>query len=268
MPTLEDYEYQFGDGEFSVRLNETTDELPYWDVYRVGGLDIPSFRTIIQEIDGKHGADVYARFLGPRAIVVEGILLAEADDIETQLDLLKDSLFDIEDGFESRKFYWKHPGVVQRYCTGKTVGFTSDVAVGRRTGKMPFVLSILCEDPITYFDNEDLEMTNATNNQLVNDGNVDTGIRTVFQDGTLSGTTTIKDVTNGDEVTFAVSMIGGDKVEVDTGLRRIQKNNVDVTASVISDEWFLNKSHGENQVIKVTWTGTADVKVQHKSGWW
>ena len=269
MPTLDDYEYQFGDIASSVKLNKINAVYPQpiWDVVRVTGLDMPPFRQIVHEIDGQHGADVFARYLGPRTIIVDGVLYALADEIDEQIDQMKDSLFDTIN-FESQNFYFKHPGIAQRYCAGKAVGFTADVDTGRRTGRCVYQLRILCEDPLTYIQNPLIEIGNGPAEPLINDGNVDTGIKVVFRNGTLSGTTTIRDDTNDVELTFSATATASDRIEVDTRKRRIQKNNNDITGSVIDANWWLNKSKGGAQDIIVTWTGDASVDVLHWSGWW
>lgn len=268
MPTLDDYEYQFGDGAYSVKLNKWNPDPgeSFWDVEKVQGLDMPPFQQIIQDVDGTHGADVFARYLGPRTIIIDGTLYAFGD-MEDQIDLMKDSLIDV-DGFAPRNFYFKHPGKDQRYCAGKAIGFDFDIDTGRRTNRCKYQVRIICEDPITYIDNTDLVMVSGVSQSLINVGNIDTFIRIVINGGTLSGTTTITDVTNSKDISFALDMVDGDKIEVDTGKHRIQKNDVDHTDALIDDDWFLNLSHGEAQDISVTWTGTADVTVQHKSGWW
>lgn len=259
-PALSDYQYQFKDT--GLLLNGNT-ALPFFDVEKVTGLDLPDTDPNIDDSDGQHGGTVYVNYVKPRTVVVEGTLYASPATIESTVDSCIGNF--IPDNTLA-PFYFKHPGVSQRYVNAKAIAFKSDIDALRRIGTGAFQIQLVAADPRKYVDNADITMVAGTNYTPANAGN--TNSYPIF---TVTGAMTSVTFTNnsqGRSVVVTSTRVAGDITEVDFMTRSVKINGVQNSAVVTTANWW-DIPAGGGQSIKYTVTGgpPTSVKVKTKQAW-
>lgn len=146
-PVLNDYEYQFS----TVLFNGST-TLPFIDVHKVDGLDMPPIPFDVTDLDSTHGSTVTALYATHRTIVIEGTLYANPNAIDI-------NLVDLHTAFTPtgvvNKFFYKHPGIPQMYIYCVPVGLRYSVDTLRRTGSCAIQFQLVAADPRKYSDNAD-----------------------------------------------------------------------------------------------------------------
>lgn len=256
-PSLADYTYQYKDT--GILLNGTAS--PIWDVEKIKGLvDFPGLTPYTSDYDGAHGGAIYVAYFDTRTIVIDGTMYASSPSgVDTANEAMKATL--IPDGIDY-PFYFKHPGITQRYVMATVLDYKADVDTGRRIGMMPYQIQLGCDDPLFYIDNSNQAMALNTNVTVSNTGNVES-----FPIITVTGIFTTLNVfgPNGNNMVFSVSTsAAGDVVTFDSGNRQLKKNGVDVTSTYSSGTW--PSAPKGNSTWRVTvGTGTPTVSIASKN---
>lgn len=251
-PTLSDYEYQFKDTGF--KLNGSS-ALPFIDVMKVTGLDLPVIDANIDDIDGQHGSSIYAKYTRERTIVVEGTLYANASTIETTIDTLITNF--IPDGLDY-PFYFKHPGATQRYVMAQPVAFKCDVETLRRTGSALIQIQLIASDPRKYVDNSNQLMGNNVNYTPANAGNVNS--YAIFTVVGAYATITFHNNTLSRTVVITYAAVGGDITVLDMKKRLVTVNGINRSSSITTALWWDIPAGGGHSV-KYTATGSVPTSV-------
>ena len=258
-PTLADYEYQFKDTGFKLNSGST---LPFVDITKVQGLDMADFEANVDDNDGLQGGLVRVRLSQPRTLVLDGMLYANASTIESTIDTLITNYLPDDINYP---FYYKHPGVSQRYCLGKSVAFKADIDALRRLGQSPVQFQVICEDPRKYIDNSNQTMTAGTNYTPSNPGNVNT-----YPIITVTGAFSTITFTNNSQTKSLVltdTRVAGDVTVVDFQNRNVTVNGNNKSSIVTGSWWDIPAGGG--QTVKYTVTGgpPTSVVMATKQGW-
>lgn len=257
-PALSDYQYQFKDS--GILLNG--DVLPFFDVTKVSGLDLPDTDPNIDDVDGQHGGTVYVNYVKPRTIVVEGTLYADPDTIESTIDACISNF--IPDNSQA-PFYFKHPGVSQRYINAKAIAFKSDTDSLRRIGQGAFQIQLVAGDPRKYVNNADIVMAENTNYIPPNAGN--TNSYPVF---TITGAMTAISLINnalGRTVRLDTVRSAGDITIVDFATRSVTINGVQNSAVVTTANWWDIPAGGGQSIKFSVNGGPPTVKATTRQAW-
>ena len=259
VPALNDYEYQFK--EDSVLLNGTS-ALPFIDVNKVTGLDIPPVTVVSNDIDGRHGGSIYSAFVDVRTIVIEGTLYANPNTIEATIDTLITNYMPNNVNYP---FFFKHPGAAQRYIMSKSIGVRFDVDTLRRTGRCPIQIQLAAEDPRKYINNADQTLVAATDFTPANPGNTNT-----YPIYTITGayaTLNVRNHTTDQQVTLSEPRIAGDITVVDLQTRSVTVNGINKSSVISAANWW-SIPPGGGQAIRYTVTGGTPVVVAAtRQGW-
>jgi len=258
-PVLHDYQYQFKDT--GLLLNG--DDLPFFDVEKVSGLDLPDTDPNIDDSDGQHGGTVYVNYVKPRTIVVEGTLYADPTTIETTIDNCIGNF--IPDNMLA-PFYFKHPGAVQRYVSGKAVAFKADVDALRRIGRSAFQIQVVAGDPRKYVDNPDAVLVENTLYTPLNLGNTDS--YPVF---TITGPMTAITLTNTSlsrSVTLTTTTVAGDQVIVDFMTRSVKINGIQSSDVITTADWWEIPAGGGQSISYTVQGGPPESVVVHTKQAW
>lgn len=148
MALTDDFSYMLGDG--GIILNPNSTIMPFVDITSVKGLDNAPYRTTERDHEGTDGGFMDAEYEKGRSIVLEGTLYAVADQVEPYLDNLKANFA------PSRTlipFYFKKPGVAERFLKVKPLGVRYDIDQIRRLGYTDVQFSMFAEDPRVYSSN-------------------------------------------------------------------------------------------------------------------
>lgn len=254
IPPTDDYTYTYdkaGTGLNLLELNPVSETLPFWDVYKLAGLDLPDFNPIMDEIQGQHGGVVRVAWSGIRTIIAEGELYADPDDIDTEVDRVKAIMLPELQNF-NRKWWLKQPGAAAKYLWVKPVAFKYDIETGRRIGKMQYQLQWAAEDPRMYIDATSLNLVDNVAQNAINNGPVPS-FPTITITGTNLTDATVTNVTTGKALTISRADIGVDTWTLNFLLRRFLVNGSEASANVTGSWWRLDP-------------GTSSVKVDIGSG--
>lgn len=246
-PVLADYEYQFK--ETGLKLNSGS-TLPFWDVKRVSGLGMAEFDSHIDELDGMHGGQVFAKFAKARTIVVEGVLYANPSTIEVTIDA---AIANYTPDDVNYAFYYKHPGVNQRLVYAKSLGLFCDTDELRRIGAAPFQIQLAAENPVK------LQVQNlgpvagfTTIGTYNNNGNTAT-----FPIFTITGAWSNIKVANtgtneGNRLIWpSGGAVAGDVTVVNHRTRTIFHNGINKTGIISADTWYdLDPGMSANLIIE------------------
>lgn len=145
MALTDDFSYQLGDDGVILNPNSTT--LPFVDIKKIAGLDNAPYRTTERNHEGADGGFMDAEFEKGRSVILDGVLYADHDSVEPYLDDLKANYA------PSRTlipFYFKKPGVQERFLKVKPLGVKYDVETLRRIGQTDIQFSMFAEDPRIY----------------------------------------------------------------------------------------------------------------------
>jgi hypothetical protein len=247
VPPTDDYTYTYdkaGTGTNLLELNPVSEALPFWDVHKMQGLDLPDFNPILDEIQGQHGGNVRVKWLGIRILIAEGTLYANPATIDTEVERVKAIMLPELDNF-SRKWWFKHPGASAKYINVKPIGFKYDVEAGRRTGRMPYQLQWAADDPRMHIDATTLVLADNVSQNANNTGPV-ASFPTVTITGTSLVNATIVNNTQSKTLTLTRTGVGTETWEVNFGLRRVRVNGSESTF-IASGSWW-NLQPGINSV--------------------
>lgn len=148
---LNDYEFQLD--ATGVVLNTDVADQPFVDITRVTGLDSAPYRETIRDHEGVDGGYFDAEFEKGRDVILEGTVYCENgvnDNIETYLDSLKLNFAPVTAPIP---FYFKTPGVDERFVNVKPRGVRFDWELARRLGITNAQFMMYAEDPRLY-DND------------------------------------------------------------------------------------------------------------------
>ena len=264
IPVLQDYEYQYR--EDGVLLNGST-SLPFVDVESIQGLDMAEIDINEVDVDGTHGGVITGDFFKARTIVIDGTAYANPATAEVYMDsLIKNFLPHGE-----YPFFFKGPGVAQRFINCKPAGFKYNVDTLRRTGQTKIQIILKAGDPRKYVETVDTTFVDGTYKTVNNTGNVITTPVFTLTGGTQSGTS-FRNNTTGRQITISRAMVASDIMTVDLGSRMVYINgirNSSVLGTGVVTWWGLNP--GNNSIRFWTSGATGYVKptgtVTWRSGW-
>lgn len=151
MPTPLSEEFTFKLGDSGIILNTDSSSLPFVDITGVNGLDNAPYRETQRDHEGEDGGFIDAEFEKGRPIALTGDVYADAEDMESYLDSLK------ENYAPSRTLiplYFKAPGVDERLIFVKPLGCRYDWTQARRIGTTPIRFAMYAEDPRIYSGTE------------------------------------------------------------------------------------------------------------------
>lgn len=235
---LNDYEYQYKQN--GIVLNKDTSEMPFWDVIEVIGLtDHPDYKVVTQDLDGAHGAITHAEFLTHRTIVIAGNLYADPDEVDQLNEALRETL--IPDGL-AHPFFFKQPGLQERYLSCLPVAYRADVDRGRRNGIMLFQITLRADDPRMYRDHPETSFIHNVGKSISNAGNVPSYPRIAWTVGTTgSKNVSVSDGTG--TIAFTRTLNAGDDMVIDTQKRLVRRNGALMPVDVdVTNRWpFLSK---------------------------
>jgi len=254
---VDDYTYQHGDT--GALLNDPNDVAPpFYDIEKVSGLSDVPIVSEQTDLDGVDGGIVTANFYGPRTVVLEGTLYANAPVSETIIDDMKTTFAPSTD---DKPLHIKPAGVPRRVLLCKVTDFKSDIDNGRARGVIPFQLSLQAGDPRLYSDWKSAQLTrnNSTNlystytvTTVSNLGTTVTYPVIYIRCYSTEAATTIK-LTNkawfgpfGNTVTFDVPVASGSTVNdfdstlyaIDMGQRRIYNVVTGAGVAATSHGWW------------------------------
>lgn len=258
VPVLNTYEYQFMDT--GVLLNGST-SVPFVDIQKVKGLDIPTIDPHVTDYDSQHGGFIQAAYVTTRTIVLDGIVYANTLTADVFADALTTNFMP---RFSDAPFYFKGAGISQRYIMCKPIGFNCDLDNLRSYGASNVQFQLQAGDITKYTDNADLAMVNNNNYVVNNAGNLPT-----FPKITLTGgfsTASFVNVTTGQTVTIVTNRIAGDVTVVDLKTRSVTINGIRNSGVVTTSGWWSLASG--NTTIRVTTTGLVPaVEANVRNGW-
>lgn len=261
-PSLNDYEYQYKDTGFRINAASV---LPFFDVTKVTGLsDLPEYDTKIDDVDSQDGGLIYIKYSKHRIVTVEGIFYVNPATVDQTLETLVTNF--TPDNLDW-PFYFKHPGISQKYLMGKALGFASDVETLRRNGLCNCQIIIGCENPLKRVDNPDITLVNTVNTGVTNSGPVKTYPTIVIVGGTGSSITLTNNVAGG-SLTLARSFISTDTTTIDMRNRIVYVNGIQNSVGISGNFWGLDANTTRN--VKYTWTGATpptSVTFKSYSGW-
>lgn len=229
-PVLNPYEYQYMDG--GVLLNGST-SLPFIDITKVDGLDLPDIDAATVEYDGRHGGFVYARFVGARTIVLDGTLYANPASIDTTLDAIRNNFMP---RVNDAPFYFRGAGPAQRYIMAKPVGLNYDITQLRNYGACAVQFQLKAGDPISYVNKADQAITSGTAYTITNNGSTTT-YPVVTVTGGFSEISFVK-ISTGETVTFTYATDADDVLELDFAKRSAKLNGVNAAGYITSLGWW------------------------------
>lgn len=144
-PLTDNFSYKLGDN--GVVLNPDSTTLPFVDIEKITGLDNAPYRTTERQHEGVDGGFMDAEFEKGRSVILEGTVYGNAEQIEPFLDALK---FNYAPSRTLIPFYFKKPGVEERFLRVKPLGCRYDVQTIRRVGQTDIQFSMFAEDPRIY----------------------------------------------------------------------------------------------------------------------
>lgn len=229
-PVLNMYEYQFKDS--GVLLNGGA-SLPFIDVLKVTGLDLPPIETGDIDYDSQDGGFVYARFVQARTIVIDGTLYANPSTIDQTLLLLRNNFLPSE---EDAPLYIRDAGLSQQYIMCKPVGLNYDVDALRHYGACNIQIQLKAGDPTRYINKADIAVTAGTNYSVTNNGN-----RATWPVLTTTGPFAEMSITNsltGDTVGFVFAADADDDIVLDFKTKQLIINDENRSGLLTSIGWW------------------------------
>lgn len=246
-PVLNMYEYQYEDS--GILLNGSV-SLPFIDVQKVTGLDLPPIEAGEIDYDSQNGGFIYARFVTARTIVIDGILYANPSTIDQTLQSLRANFLPDD---TDQPFYLRDAGLTQQYIMCKPIGLKYDVDKLRNYGACNIQIQLKAGDPTRYIDKADTAMVAGTNYSLTNNGNVITWPRLVTT-GPFSEMAIVNNST-GDTVGFVYTADADDDIVLDFKTRSLLINDVNASGLLTSIGWWPLRP-GVTEYFKVFSVGT------------
>jgi hypothetical protein len=142
----QDYTFRFRDD--GITLNPDSLELPFIDVHKVAGLDMPDFRTNERAREGMDGGSLDIDFAEMRTIVIDAEIIADATSVLPWLEALKANYSPSNINYP---FYFYGPGLGERVIMSKSLGIKGDWDSLLRNGRCAIQIQLKAEDPTIYF---------------------------------------------------------------------------------------------------------------------
>lgn len=241
VPTLNDYEYQLDEASNGgVLLNQANAgvaaSLPFVDVTNVDGLDSAEFRTAQSQHEGVDGSWVDSDFYNQRVIVVDGTLYADPSNPEAQCDSLKANWSPSK---TDKAFYFKHPGVTQRFVLGKPQGCRYSVSNLRRTGQTAFQAQMISGD--VYIYGASFSSNRSGSGTLsINPGGGRDAWPIITLTGAFSSGCTVRNNTLGRTLTINFSQSSGNTTVIDMRKKTVIQNGTTNRRGNVSGQfWWL-----------------------------
>ncbi len=229
IPVLNDYEYQYMEG--GVLLNNST-SLPFIDVHNISGLSMPKVDAKTIEYDGRHGGYAYAQYVGMRTIIIDGVLYANSNTISATLDTLTTNFAPKEEDFP---FFFKEPGIVQRYILCKPIACDYDVDNLRNYGSSKIQIQLSAGDVTKYADKADVTMVPSAQYNFTNIGNLET--YPVFTATGSYSSMSIIHLQSGNTVTIESTTDTNDETIIDYQTKQAFINGVNASNKLTSRGW-------------------------------
>lgn len=229
IPVLNNYEYQYMEG--GVLLNNST-SLPFIDVHNISGLSMPKIDAKTIEYDGRHGGYAYAQYVGMRTIIIDGVLYANSNTISATLDTLTTNFAPKEEDFP---FFFKEPGIVQRYILCKPIACDYDVDNLRNYGASKIQIQLSAGDVTKYANKADVTMVPSAQYNFTNVGNLET-----YPEFTISGaysSMSIVHIQSGNTVTIEYNTDNDDDTVIDYKTNRALINGDNASNYITSRGW-------------------------------
>ena len=229
-PVLNMYEYQYGDS--GVLLNGSP-SLPFIDILKVSGLDLPPIEAGEIDYDSQNGGFIYARFVTARTIIFDGVLYANPSTIDQTLQTLRNNFSPSE---TDTPLYVRDAGLTQQYIMCKPIGLKYDVDRLRGYGACNIQIQLKAGDPTRYIDKANLAMTAGTNYSITNNGNTITWPRLI----TAGPFTELAVVNNntGETVGLVFTADADDDIILDFKTRSLLINDVNASGLLTSIGWW------------------------------
>src|SRR5688572_19600534 len=190
--------------ETGTILNADAVTTPLVDVYKVRGLDSAPFRETERDWEGNDGSFMDAEFEKGRTVILEATIIADLDEMETFLDLLKANF---APSSTLQRFYIKAPGVAERFLWVKPQGVRYDWDGLRRTGQAQAQFQVFAEDPRLY-DSTELDEVIVQGATIFTGFGFDLGFSFEFG-GTSSLSDAVTFIVGGNRPTPPVMVIAG-----------------------------------------------------------
>lgn len=285
MALNDDFSYKLGDN--GVVLNPNSVTFPFVDVEKISGLDNAPYRTTERQHEGADGSFMDAEFEKGRSIIIDGTLFASHTDGEVYLDSLKANYA------PSRTlipFYFKKPGVQERFLRVKPLGVKYDVEQLRRIGQTNVQFSMFAEDPRIY--NSGMQTANILQEPIVNTGRsynksynysygppilpsgqnlIVTGNRSTPVILIISGPAAYPKIINetvGMTLDFDILLGNGESLTIDTQYHTVRINGTENRrATMMAPNWF-SLVPGNNFIrYRSSISGSSSVTAQWYNAW-
>lgn len=256
MPLTDDFSYMLSDN--GVILNPDNFTPPFVDITNVQGLDNAPIRSTERDHEGTDGGFMDAVYEKGRSVILEGMAYASGDQVESFLDSLKANYA------PSRTlvpFYFKKPGVTERFLRVKPLGCRYDETTLRRIGATEIQFSMYAEDPRIYSSSANsvtlVQSPVAPSGRsysrgysygygaavtpyvanMVNNGNRPTPV--VFMiNGPATNPRIIND-TLGLTMSFNLTVDAGSMLVIDTYYHTVKLDGANRRGSLLLPNWFL-----------------------------
>lgn len=255
MPLTEDFTYKLGDD--GIVLNPDSSIFPFVDVKKINGLDSAPYRTTERQHEGTDGSFMDAEFEKGRTIVIDGTLYADGYDVESILDALK---YNYAPSRTLMPFYFKKPGVSERFMRVKPLGCRYDVETLRRLGITDIQFTLFAEDPRIYssilHDEVIMQETNVLTGRSYNKeynygygAAIDPAGANIVVGGnrptpvlmTIYGPAQYPRIINetlGTSMSFELTMGDGDALIIDTQYHTVRLNGANRRSALTNPTWF------------------------------
>lgn len=259
-PTLGIYEYQYKDTGY--RLNGVA-TVPFFNATAIDGLSPAQLTIHATDIDGQHGGSGYVKYYDSRRVVIDGILYATGNTIDTELDVMKANF--IPDNVDY-PFYFKTSNGSQRYIMCKPIGFNYKLTSERGVGTCTVQIQLFAGDPLMYTNNANYTLPLNTQWTPTN-----SGIIATFPTVTITGVWTTLTISSGNAskavVLNTAGLIATDIVTVNFKTRSVTLNGALKNSIVTSASWWDIPPSNPYWFKVVAVGGTPTVSVATKNGW-
>ena len=256
---MQPYEYQFKETGF--RLN-TTAAMPFIDIEEVTGLDMLTYESKIDTIDGRHGGSVSVKYMPARTVILDGFLYADAVAIDSVIHTLNANYApnNVPDYF----FFTESSGTM-RWLWAKSLGIKVKQDRDRSRGVAAVQIQLAAEDPRKYVNNADQTMVAGTNYTPANPGTIET--YATFQITGAWSTINLINTTQNRTVTLTNATPAGAITIVDMRTREVYINGVLKSSIVTTGQWWEIPVGGGQQVRYTVSGGTPSVVLKTRQGW-
>lgn len=223
----------------------------------IEGFAPPDSREDVSDKAIDHGAYVYAQYLQPRRITLQGFVIDNSPAaFQTKLDALVAAFYPVTAILPMVR---KVPGRIQErvYCvpTKRNYNINLDFSLGYTE----WAVQLIAGDPRIY---DDAESTLAGSGAAVNAGNFPTEPSVTITGA--ANNPTITNVTTGEMLKVNVVMGAGDELLIDFAQRTIKLNGVTAYGSMDLASVWWDLEPGNNDI---TYAGGGAMTMRWRSAW-